>query len=380
MVNYVNTVLVGKGLNKDLAVDATVDSVLVPAIDHRNANKFVIIDAATGAAINAAGIPSTYNPDAIKIGYITNKEVRGNKGEMFPVVKWSNVIKRKDLKSYSAHVITSADVNTKDTIYLNFTSTDSSLLTRFGNGGIRILVRLTFKDMPTRYRKWTETYEYVTKPGDNTAAKIAKGIVDVINENWKRNRISAKQGALASGTFTESASGAFVQLIADDYTDDDAIDTINVANQIRFNANVYYTDPQAAGFASKNKYSVMGLAITKEPGLTYAGDWKLVRDHEAQAMGYEGILNRGEGTWPIIKPEMQTEYNAKYSYLTLEFETMYHAADDNQRHTKECLEVFEKSNALGTSGAQTFVVKDFIDAWLGNNTITDEHATTDIAD
>ena len=187
----------------------------------------------------------------------------------------------------------------------------------------------------------------------------------------------------------QSTTGKVIQIKALPYTDDDAIDTINVANKIRFNANLYYTDPQAAGFASKNKYAISGAKITKVPGLTYAGDWKLVRDHEAQAMGYEGILNRGEGTWPIIKPAMETVAKdasnnpAKYSYLTLEFETMYRAADDIQRHTKECLEVFDIINTNGASSSVAFPVKAAIEAWIDNgasNNVTKDNIESIIAD
>ena len=63
-------------------------------------------------------------------------------------------------------------------------------------------------------------------------------------------------------------------------------------------------------------------------------------------MGYLGILNRGEGTWPIIKPAMETDLSAQYDALTLEFENMYRAADDIQRKTKQTLEVYGLTGQL----------------------------------
>ena len=66
----------------------------------------------------------------------------------------------------------------------------------------------------------------------------------------------------------------------------------------------------------------------------------MVRDRESWAMGYQGILNRGEGTWPIIKPDMETQLGADYDAITLEFENMYRAADDIQRKTKQTLEIY----------------------------------------
>ena len=63
-------------------------------------------------------------------------------------------------------------------------------------------------------------------------------------------------------------------------------------------------------------------------------------------MGYLGILNRGEGTWPIIKPDMETDLSNHYDAITLEFENMYRAADDIQRKTKQVLEVYGTTGQL----------------------------------
>jgi hypothetical protein len=124
------------------------------------------------------------------------------------------------------------------------------------------------------------------------------------------------------------------------YDDDDAADTINVANKVRFNANIYYTDPAAEGWESLNKHYPTGVTIVKTPGEQYAASGKLVRDLEVQAMGYEGILNRGEGTWPIIKPEVEAQNSVNYDAITLEFENMYRAADDIFRKTKQVVNIF----------------------------------------
>ena len=74
-------------------------------------------------------------------------------------------------------------------------------------------------------------------------------------------------------------------------------------------------------------------------------------------MGYQGILNRGEGTWPIIKPEMETELGGQYDAITLEFENMYRAADDIQRKTKQTLEIYCPS--LNNTGIKK-ILDDFV--------------------
>lgn len=221
----------------------------------------------------------------------------------------------------------------EDTITINFNGAFTDDKNEFAQGNRRIVVRLTFKDMPTRFRKWTESYEYITKKGD-TANDVAEAFATIITDQYKRARVDAKA---AAGVLT---------LTAMPYDDDNSVDTINVANKVRFNANVYYTNPQAAGFASDNKYFPTGLTINKKEGYNDPMSAKNVRDREAQAMGYEGILNRGCCTWPIIKPAMTTDLSKKYDGITIEFETKYRAADDIQRHTKQTVEIYVPASEI----------------------------------
>ena len=66
-------------------------------------------------------------------------------------------------------------------------------------------------------------------------------------------------------------------------------------------------------------------------------------------MGYDGILNRGEGTWPIIKPQMNTSLSNTYDCVTLEFENMYRTADDLFRKTKQTVEIYTTSDVSAES-------------------------------
>ena len=274
------------------------------------------------------------NSDEFRIGFVKDGVLRvhGAKTETYTnIVKWSNWIDKNYIKSATFMLADAYKKNTKlaeeDTITIDFTGCDDNDPNEFAHGNRRIVVRLTFKDMPTRFRKWTESYEYVTKPGDK-AEQIANAFAKIITDQYKRARVDAKA---AAGVLT---------LTAMPYDDDNSVDTLNVANKVRFNANVYYTNPQAAGFASENKYFPTGLTINKKEGYNDPMSAKNVRDREAQAMGYEGILNRGCCTWPIIKPAMTTDLSKKYDGITIEFETKYHAADDIQRHTKQTIEIY----------------------------------------
>ena len=327
MITYVNTVLVGTGA--ELAATAPVAQT-EKNTPNTDAGKFIVMS--MDNVTDPYSTTNTAKAKKFRIGFITGKNtaVRTKDGNVkyTPVIKWTNPIKREDITSIAKQTYFQS---TPEKVTINFKNVETvapEIMTEFAKGERRIVVRLTFKDMPTRYRKWTESYEYVTKPGD-TAEKIAEAIKQQIHVQYKRARVYA------------TAEAGIVTLEAMEYDDDNVNDSLNWANKVRFSVNAYYTDPTAPAFASKNKYSITGLKIEKTPGKWCTTDAKLVRDREAQAMGYQGILNRGEGTWPVIKPDMVTDITKNYDGLTIMFENHYHAADDQIRRTKECVEIYD---------------------------------------
>ena len=358
MVNYVNTVLVSNKTYSNAG-----DTLFVPGAGNgykpstSDAGKFIIMNCdpnlnSNGQKLYDVSASNAGSIQTIKVGYITGKSMTLRKPDgttaQEPIIKWSNEIKAADIKSYT---YTAYAADTEDVAKINFRSLDAAVLGKLDDGGKRIIVRITYKDMPHRYRKWTESYEYVTEAGD-TVNSIVKGIVNMINKDWKRARVVASLGTASAGsnpgdpdTIAATAAGSeaganTVVLTAMPYDDDNSVDSLNWANKVRFNVNIYFTDPEADGWESLNKHFPAGVQITKTPGQTHVASAKLVRDREAWGMGYQGILNRGEGTWPIIKPEMVTELDKHYNALTLEFENMYRAADDIQRKTKQNLEIY----------------------------------------
>lgn len=346
MISYVNTVFVSKTNNPSVieasALKGASDTTLA-----ENAGKFVF-DEKNGL---------------FRIGFVKDGVLRvhGTKTETYAnIVKWSNWIDKNCIKSATFMLADAYAKNTnlakEDTITINFNGAFTDDKNEFAQGNRRIVVRLTFKDMPTRFRKWTESYEYITKKGD-TANDVAEAFATIITDQYKRARVDAKA---AAGVLT---------LTAMPYDDDNSVDTINVANKVRFNANVYYTNPQAAGFASDNKYFPTGLTINKKEGYNDPMSAKNVRDREAQAMGYEGILNRGCCTWPIIKPAMTTDLSKKYDGITIEFETKYRAADDIQRHTKQTIEIYVPASEIPAEGDISNLKAEFTKAGVNLNEI-----------
>lgn len=328
MITYVNTVLVSNKAGATISAASDSD-LLLSSKDGIAAKKgdFVIINTENHKDVD----PLNTVTNQFKIGMYTGEYdtvVVNGVTKYAPRFRWTNEINPQDVKSVRMSTFT-ADV--QESVEIDLTSLSQDVATILAEGGKRVVLRLTFKDMPTRYRKWTESYEYVTVAGD-TYAEIASGLAEQINKQYKRARV-----------FADATTSGKIVLTALEYDDDNSSESINWAGTVRFNANVYFTDPNAAGFASKNKYFPTGAVITKTPGKIYLASAKLVRDRESQALGYLGILNRGEGTWPIVKPAIETDIAGEYDSYTLEFENMYRAADDIFRKTKQTVEIYCQS-------------------------------------
>lgn len=342
MITYVNTVLVSNLAGANVVTSKT-NGIIGAVANHvsSDAGKYVIVNADTDAVLSSI----TDAVKRIKIGLITDKVVNAA-GKEVPVIRWSNIIDRDDVKKIA--VLDKADAKvTEDSVVVDFTDVEDYVYTNYwSKGGKRIIVRLTFKDLPTRYRKWTESYEYVTKVGDD-AESIADAIAELITKQVKRARVIA------------TSDDGVLTLEAMPYDDDNSVDSINRFEKNRFNVNVYWTDPDADGWASLNKNYPNGLTIEKVPGFQYAASGKLVRDRENAAFGYLGIINRGSGTWPIVQPGMNADITKNYSAVTLEFENMYHTADDLMRKTKQTVELYFLGNDTVATMLATFADKAY---------------------
>lgn len=338
MITYVNTVLVSNKNGDQILSDGSVLEGVANKADLQDlVGQFVFMNC-DPAKQDGSAITSIYTVDAdvdtFKIGVIQNDfftKMKNGSLVYVPIVKWSNEIKVADIKSLTA--LTYKE-DSEDKITVDFTGIDSETAALFALGGIPVILRLTFKDMPTRYRNWTESYDYYTKPGD-TATEIAAGLAEAVSRETRRARVFA------------SANAGVLTLEAMPYDDDNSNESENFTSKVRFNANAWYSNPQAPGFASNNKYPVG--KITKEAGVTYPASGKNVRDHERTAQGYLGILHRG--CWYDPKPAIVADINSNYGGITLEFENMYRAADDIFRKTKQTVEIYVTDNGKAVAPA-----------------------------
>lgn len=348
MITYVNSVLVSNKNGETLATAEELKGKAKKEDLKPLVGKFVFMNC-DPAKQDGTAIEDVYKMDAaadrFKIGVVTSDSFQkvdklGNV-TFVPVVKWSNIINVADIKSVAK---LDYKEDSEDEITIDFSCIAPETMDLLAQGGCPVVLRLTFKDMPMRYRKWTESYSYVTKVGDTVESIIAGLIKDIIRAP-KRQRVYAK------------IDGQKLILTQMKYDDDESNRTENVYMKGRFDANMYWMNPAAPGWASNNKYD-LGVVFSKKEGVTYPATAKLVRDRERATFDYQGVLHRC--CWYDPQPVMVTNLDNKYDGITIEFENQYRTADDLWRRTKQTVEIYASNNgeAMGADQiADGFVAK-----------------------
>ena len=348
MITYVNSVLVSNKNGETLATAEELKGKAKKEDLKPLVGKFVFMNC-DPAKQDGTAIDDVYSmdeaADRFKIGVVTSDSFQkvdklGNV-TFVPVVKWSNIINVADIKS-----VTKLDYkeDSEDEITIDFSGIAPETMDLLAQGGCPVVLRLTFKDMPMRYRKWTESYSYVTKVGD-TVENIIAGLIKDIIRAPKRQRVYAK------------IDGQKLILTQMKYDDDESNRTENVYMKGRFDANMYWMNPAAPGWASNNKYD-LGVVFSKKEGVTYPATAKLVRDRERATFDYQGVLHRC--CWYDPQPAMVTNLDNRYDGITIEFENQYRTADDLWRRTKQTVEIYASNNgeAMGADQiAGGFVTK-----------------------
>ena len=332
MITYVNSVLVSNKNGETLATAEELKGKAKKEDLKPLVGKFVFMNC-DPAKQDGTAIEDVYSideaADRFKIGVVTSDSFQkvdklGNV-TFIPVVKWSNIINVADIKSVAK---LDYKEDSEDEITIDFSGIAPETMDILANGGCTVVLRLTFKDMPMRYRKWTESYSYVTNAGDTVESIIAGLIKDIIRAP-KRQRVYAK------------IDGKKLILTQMKYDDDESNRTENVYMKGRFDANMYWMNPDAPGWASSNKYD-LGVVFSKKEGVTYPATAKLVRDRERATFDYQGVLHRC--CWYDPQPAMVTNLDNKYDGITIEFENQYRTADDLWRRTKQTVEIYASNN------------------------------------
>lgn len=313
MLQYVNTVLVGKAQSttaKTLANAAAGDILMF------DANGALI---STEAAAAAAG--------SVKFGLVTDKVQNyiddNGASQAIKVIKYSNLIPASSIANYNKF---SYAASSEDVITFTFTGVTPVI-------GNRYVLRVIYRDLYEHPGQFTHTYEVIAR----TAT-----LSDLIDAFAKQVNKDTRSRCLATKTATTLILTALPK------NDNEGKESINIYTQVNMEAVMYYTNPSATGFASKNKYAIAGLASAKTPGSAGKGNPKLIRDREQAALSNKGILNR---TWfPVIKPELAVDLSKSYDGFVIEFEPEHRTAEDGFRKTKQSVEVYmENSAAIATT-------------------------------
>ena len=320
MINYVNTVLVG---GTQLANNANLTS--ISSVQDLTAGKVFMVDKngtliKTEAAARAA--------DAIKLGVVlpstSNYITPAGAAATVKNITMCNLIPRDSIVSFNAFEYVAAS---EDVVTLKFLANTAAVK------GNRYVLRLIYRDLYEHPGQFTHTYEVVAA-GTSMKTDVIEKLKVLINKDPRR-RVAATS---AASTITTSNDGWKLTLTALPKTDNDGKESINIYTQVMLDARMYYTNPSATGFASKNKYPIDAITIEKTAGSPGKGNPKLIRDREQAALGHKGILSRTH--FPVIKPELLVDLSKSYDGFTIEFEPTHRNAEDNFSKTKQSVEVY----------------------------------------
>lgn len=324
MLQYVNTVLVGGA-----------QSATAKTMANAVAGDILMFDA-TGAVIDTPAKAAAASE--VKFGLITGKVQSYVKADgttaSIKVATYSNLIDRKSIRGYVPFTYSAAK---EDKIVITMTD----FVPVIGN---RYVLRLIYKDLYEHPGQFTHTYEVIA----NTA--VLKDLIDKlalqINKDTRRRVLA-----------TAAATTITLDALAKD--DNEGKESINIYTQVNVQAVMYYTNPNATGFASKNKYPLAGVTIVKTVGTSGKGNPKLIRDREQAALSYRGIMNR---TWfPVIKPELNVDLSKAYDGFVIEFEPEHRTAEDGFRKTKQSVELYAQNSLALASTMIGKLTKSFVD-------------------
>lgn len=324
MLQYVNSVLVGKAqsANAKTMADAVAGDVLM----FNNQGALISTPAEAASA------------DAIKLGLVTGKTQSYVKAdgttEDIKVLQYSNIIPKNSIREYNPFTFMALK---EDKITIDF----GAFTPVVGN---RYVLRIIYQDLYEHPGQFTHTYEVIAS--SDTLSKLIDRFVLQINKDTRRRVVATK---------TDST----IVLTALPKNDNEGKESINIYTQVSMIAVLYYTNPNATGFASKNKYPLDGVTVSKVAGTPGKGNAKLIRDREQAALSYKGIMNR---TWfPVIKPELNVNLNGKYDGFVIEFEPEHRTAEDGFRKTKQSVEVYVENGTALSASMIGKLVKSFVD-------------------
>lgn len=325
MLQYVNTVLVGGA-----------QSATAKTMANAVAGDILMFDN-TGSVIDTTAKAAAANE--VKFGLVSDKVASYVKADgttaNIKVLSYSNLIDRGSIRTYNPFVFSAAK---EDKVVISFAADFTPVI------GNRYVLRIIYIDLYEHPGQFTHTYEVI--------AATTK-VTDLIDRMTLQINKDTRRRVIATKTATSITLDALVK------TDNEGKESINIYTQVNMEAVMYYTNPNATGFASKNKYPIAGLTIVKTSGTSGKGNAKLIRDREQAALSYKGITNRT--WWPVIKPELNVDLSKSYDGFVLEFEPEHRTAEDGFRKTKQSVEIYAQNTPALATTMIGKLAKSFVD-------------------
>jgi len=202
--------------------------------------------------------------------------------------------------------------------------------------GTEYVIRIVYTDMNEHPGQFTHSYRYVATSA--TLATVLTAIVALINADTKRRVVA-----------TEASSTDLI-LTGLPYDDQDEVDEINDYKQVTFEVFL-----ESDNF---DTYTANAITTVPSPG---NGHYRLVRDEEKWAQGYEGALNRT--MFPTKVPTFRTVKSETYDTLVIRHKNWFTTAGGREEQTDITTKVFIPYTA--TSNQMTDVLA-VLNPWMAS--------------
>lgn len=315
MLQHVNSVLVGAQQGTSTLTSTALSTPGAIVMVDRNGALITNVAGATAADEMKLGLVSSTTQNYTNPADGTIKTIN--------LVQYTNSVKKGDITNYEAFVYSAPF---EDVVTISGASAVAVV-------NYRYVIRIIYRDLYEHPGQFTHTYEQFANT--TSISDLFTAFANQINNDPRRR-------------CTASVANSILTLTALPKDDNNGKESINIYTRVNMTAVMYYTNPDAAGFASKNKYVIPNVEIGKVPGSNGKGYNKVVRDREQAALGYRGITFRT--WWPIIKPELNVDLTKNYDGAIIEFEPTHATAEDDFRKTKQTIEVYvDNTTALASS-------------------------------
>lgn len=193
-------------------------------------------------------------------------------------------------------------------------------------------IRIVYKDMIERPGQFTRTYEEIATSVDPDV--IYAAFVAQINAD-KKSRVTA---SYVAGTDT-------MTIVAKAYDNNESVTSICEYKQVNPAIFLYSDNFDAA---------VVTQTVYPHPG---SGTWKLCRDEEKWAQGYEGQTNRTH--FPVIGPSFRTVGGQTYDTIIIRHKNWFTTPNRREEQVDITTKLF-----LPTSSTQTANITSVLNTWM----------------